>query len=168
MLPPGKVGVALERKAEISTPRPGLLTLNCFSPTTRIRLRRFLPLLRAKDSVRGGEGEAAHIVGFVPGFPFWHGRKRIETTAACKARLPLNGTKRSRCGRRRAVPMFLPGENQITSPGRISSTGPSSRCAQPQRFIYSQVIRTGHALRLVCDTAALQALSKATVLINPL
>src|SRR5271166_3925699 len=45
---------------------------------------------------------------------------------------------------------FSPGENQTTSPGRISSTGPPSRWAQPQPEVTSRVCPSGcvcHAVR---------------------
>src|SRR4051794_17420133 len=45
---------------------------------------------------------------------------------------------------------FSPGGNQITSPGRISSIGPPSRCAQPQPAVTIKVWPSGcvcHAVR---------------------
>src|SRR5262249_11088317 len=45
---------------------------------------------------------------------------------------------------------FSPGANQTTSPGRISSTGPPSRCAQPQPDVTTSVWPSGcvcHAVR---------------------
>src|SRR4051794_2111552 len=45
---------------------------------------------------------------------------------------------------------FSPGGNQITSPGRISSTGPPHRCAQPVPEITIRVCPSGcvcHAVR---------------------
>src|SRR5436305_220967 len=42
---------------------------------------------------------------------------------------------------------FSPGGNQTTSPGRISSTGPFSRCAQPQPAVTMRDCPSG----CVCD-----------------
>src|SRR6516164_2162194 len=45
---------------------------------------------------------------------------------------------------------FSPGENQTTSPGRISSIGPPQRCAQPQPAVTIRVWPSGcvcHAVR---------------------
>src|SRR4051794_40300572 len=45
---------------------------------------------------------------------------------------------------------FSPGGNHTTSPGRISSTGPPSRCAQPQPLVTINVWPSGcvcHAVR---------------------
>ena len=45
---------------------------------------------------------------------------------------------------------FSPGENQTTSPGRISSTGPPSRCTRPQPAVTIRVWPSGcvcHAVR---------------------
>src|SRR5438270_7838332 len=45
---------------------------------------------------------------------------------------------------------FSPGGNQTTSPGRISSTGPPSRCAQPHPAVTMSVWPSGwvcHAVR---------------------
>src|SRR5437763_5244617 len=45
---------------------------------------------------------------------------------------------------------FSPGGNQITSPGRISSTGPPQRCARPQPAVTIKVWPSGcvcHAVR---------------------
>ena len=45
---------------------------------------------------------------------------------------------------------FSPGGNQTTSPGRISSTGPPSRCARPQPDVTTKVWPSGcvcHAVR---------------------
>src|SRR5438046_862619 len=45
---------------------------------------------------------------------------------------------------------FSPGENQIMSPGRISSIGPPQRCAQPQPAVTIRVWPSGwvcHAVR---------------------
>src|SRR5439155_21071107 len=45
---------------------------------------------------------------------------------------------------------FSPGENQTTSPGRLSSTGPPSRCARPQPAVTIRVCPSGcvcHAVR---------------------
>src|SRR6266404_4872578 len=45
---------------------------------------------------------------------------------------------------------FSPGANQTTSPGRISSIGPPSRCAQPQPNVTINVCPSGwvcHAVR---------------------
>src|SRR5438477_6201382 len=45
---------------------------------------------------------------------------------------------------------FSPGENQITSPGRISSMGPPSHCAQPHPLVTTRVCPKGcvcHAVR---------------------
>src|SRR5213594_1313884 len=45
---------------------------------------------------------------------------------------------------------FSPGGNQTTSPGRISSTGPRSRCARPQPAVTIRVCPSGcvcHAVR---------------------
>lgn len=45
---------------------------------------------------------------------------------------------------------FSPGANQMTSPGRISSTGPSSRCTQPQPAVTINICPSGcvcHAVR---------------------
>src|SRR5207245_10723049 len=45
---------------------------------------------------------------------------------------------------------FSPGENQTTSPGRISSTGPPHRCARPQPAVTMRVWPSGcvcHAVR---------------------
>ena len=45
---------------------------------------------------------------------------------------------------------FSPGANQTTSPGRISSTGPPSRCTQPQPAVTIRVWPSGcvcHAVR---------------------
>jgi len=38
---------------------------------------------------------------------------------------------------------FSPGENQTTSPGRISSTGPPSRCARPKPALTTSVCPSG-------------------------
>src|ERR1051325_11697718 len=45
---------------------------------------------------------------------------------------------------------FSPGANQTTSPGRISSTGPPHRCAQPQPAVTIRCCPNGclcHAVR---------------------
>src|SRR5208283_4021163 len=44
---------------------------------------------------------------------------------------------------------FSPGENQITSPGRISSTGPLQRCAQPQPAVTTRVCPSGWVCQAV-------------------
>src|SRR5208283_2229252 len=44
---------------------------------------------------------------------------------------------------------FSPGENQITSPGRISSTGPPQRCAQPQPAVTTRVCPSGWVCQAV-------------------
>src|SRR5579864_5458745 len=45
---------------------------------------------------------------------------------------------------------FSPGENETTSPGRISSIGPPQRCARPQPAVTMRVCPSGcvcHAVR---------------------
>src|SRR6266516_7905732 len=55
---------------------------------------------------------------------------------------------------------FSPGENQITSPGRISSIGPPQRCTRPQPAVTIRVWRSlvavpgGPSARLERDTGA--------------
>src|SRR5271166_5699946 len=44
---------------------------------------------------------------------------------------------------------FSPGENQITSPGRISSTGSPQRCAQPQPAVTIRVCPSGWVCQAV-------------------
>src|SRR5262245_49188416 len=52
---------------------------------------------------------------------------------------------------------FAPGANQTISPGRISSLGPPSRCAQPQPYVTMSVwpsgcvLPSGAGARLECD-----------------
>src|ERR671921_698489 len=53
---------------------------------------------------------------------------------------------------------FSPGENQTTSPGRISSIGPPSRCAHPQPEVTIKVCPSG----CVCQ-AVLAPGSKVTL-----
>src|SRR6266853_1530238 len=45
---------------------------------------------------------------------------------------------------------FSPGANQTTSPGRISSTGPPSRCAQPSPEVTINVWPNGCVCHVVC------------------
>src|SRR5438270_594491 len=44
---------------------------------------------------------------------------------------------------------FSPGENQTTSPGRISSIGPPHRCARPQPAVTTRVCPSGCACHAV-------------------
>src|SRR3954465_12255805 len=58
---------------------------------------------------------------------------------------------------------FSPGGNQTTSPGRISSTGPPSRCAHPQPLITIRVWPSGcvcHAVRAPGSNVTLAPLTR--------
>ncbi len=64
--------------SRISTPHPGPLPLNSSFHTTLIRLRHLLPLPRAKESVRGGEGEKARALPQDFAAPIAHVERRVE------------------------------------------------------------------------------------------
>src|SRR5436190_11230032 len=57
---------------------------------------------------------------------------------------------------------FSPGGNQITSPGRISSIGPSQRCAQPQPAVTIKVWPSGCACHAVRAPGSKVTLAPAT------
>src|SRR6516165_1464518 len=59
---------------------------------------------------------------------------------------------------------FSPGANQTTSPGRICSTGPPSRCARPQPAVTIRVCPSGcvcHAVRAPGSNVTLEPLTRA-------
>src|SRR5437899_12941187 len=59
---------------------------------------------------------------------------------------------------------FSPGGNQTTSPGRISSIGPPSRCAQPQPAMTMSVWPSGcvcHAVRAPGSNVTLEPRARA-------
>src|SRR5580704_13631564 len=59
---------------------------------------------------------------------------------------------------------FSPGENHTTSPGRISSTGPPSRCARPKPEVTISVWPSGwvcHAVRAPGSKVTLAPLARA-------
>src|SRR5581483_105061 len=59
---------------------------------------------------------------------------------------------------------FSPGENQIMSPGRISSTGPPQRCARPQPAVTISVWPSGwlcHAVRAPGSNVTLAPTARA-------
>ena len=61
---------------------------------------------------------------------------------------------------------FSPGGNQTTSPGRISSTGPPSRCAQPQPAVTISVWPSGcvcHAVRAPGSNVTLAPRTRAGI-----
>src|SRR6476646_4660785 len=61
---------------------------------------------------------------------------------------------------------FSPGENQTTSPGRISSMGPPSRCAQPQPAVTMRVWPSGclcHAVRAAGSNVTMAPPARAGV-----
>jgi hypothetical protein len=62
----------------------------------------------------------------------------------------LNSDMRHSAGCSGPVPVPFTGRNQATSPGRISSTGPSGRCSQPSPAVTISVCPSGsvcHAVR---------------------
>src|SRR6266487_5667709 len=62
---------------------------------------------------------------------------------------------------------FSPGGNQTTSPGRISSIGPPSRCAQPQPLVTISVCPSGcvcHAVRAPGSNVTLAPAARAGAL----
>src|SRR5205809_3881899 len=57
---------------------------------------------------------------------------------------------------------FSPGENQMTSPGRISSLGPPQRCAQPQPAVTINVWPSGWVCQAVRAPGSKVTLAPAT------